>query len=251
MTNREWKALDLYHHVYAKMGVEDQVVVCAPMPAPMALGVTISRSRRGFKSAEVGALEIYEKHFTHAFELEQRFADWVWLADNLAQSRNSREGFAIANSDGAVQIACPTTELLLARYFPIKRLGTRHLPESLLDRIKRLSSTEESRLHTSTVVRVLRGEHELRIDLRRQARLNRWILRFEEQTPKIRRRREAEAFSPRLKSVVDLLREGHSEKAIAHELALAATTVHDYVKQIFKRLGVHSRSEFMALWIDR
>lgn len=249
LTTREWKSLDLYHDVYKKMGVEDQVVVCAPLPAPTALGVTISRSRRGFKSAEIAALQIYEKHFTRAFEVQQRFDDQAWLAGSLAGGQREGEGFAIANGDGVPLLACPTAETLMARYFSVKRTGARLLPGPIRHRMACLSSNDENSLRTSPVLRMTRGAHELRIDFRRHERLNRWVLRFEEQTPDDRRRNEANSFSPRLRSVLELLRKGHSEKEIAHELGLAASTIHDYVKQIFKRLGVHSRSELMALWV--
>ncbi|WP_419190826.1 response regulator transcription factor [Saltatorellus ferox] len=219
------------------------------MPTPMALGVTISRNRRGFKSAEIAALQIYEKHFTRAFEVQQRFDDQVCMADSLAESRSSGEGFAITNCDGGLQVACPTANKLLGRYFPTGRTNARALPGPLKHRLARLSSDDETSLRTSPVLRVPRGERELQVSFRRQVRLNRWMIRFEEQTRDDRRRDAARSFSPRLKTVLELLRKGHSEKEIAHTLGLAVTTTHGYVKQIFRRLDVHSRSELMALWI--
>ena len=249
VSRREWKALALYNDVYAKMGIEDQLVVSAPMPAPMALGVTISRTRRGFKSSEITALEVYEKHFTHAFGMEQRLADRSSIADSVARSRHPREGFVLANCDGIVQIACPTAETLLSAYFPAEQTETRLLPGRIRLQMTRLSSTAEERLKASTVLRIPRGENELRVELRRHARLDRWHINLRELTADDRRRAEAESLSPRLRSVLELLRLGQSEKEVAHALGLAATTVHGYVKQIFRRLKVHSRSELMALWI--
>lgn len=172
----------------------------------------------------------------------------VTLSVSLADSEGSKEGFTLASGDGFIQIACQRSKALLADDFSVKPSSTRLLPARLLDRIAGLSSVDESRLKVSTVMRVTRGERELRVDIRRDTRLDRWILRMEEQTPDDRRRAEAETFSPRLKGVLHLLLKGQPEKEIAHELGLAAPTVHDYVKQIFRRLGVHSRSELMALW---
>jgi DNA-binding CsgD family transcriptional regulator len=52
--------------------------------------------------------------------------------------------------------------------------------------------------------------------------------------------------SPRQRDVLDGLRRGLAEKQIADELALSQHTVHDYVKALYRRLGVASRGELLA-----
>ena len=44
---------------------------------------------------------------------------------------------------------------------------------------------------------------------------------------------------------------GASEKAIASQLGLSRHTVHDYVKQIYRRFDVSSRAELLARFIPR
>jgi len=56
--------------------------------------------------------------------------------------------------------------------------------------------------------------------------------------------------SPRLREVLDLLLQGHSEKQVARELELSRHTVHDYVKELYHRLDVSSRSELLARWVQ-
>jgi DNA-binding CsgD family transcriptional regulator len=56
----------------------------------------------------------------------------------------------------------------------------------------------------------------------------------------------AGAWSPREKETLDLLLTGASEKSVAATLGLSPHTVHDYVKAIYKRVGVASRAELMA-----
>ena len=45
--------------------------------------------------------------------------------------------------------------------------------------------------------------------------------------------------------------EGLSEKETAARLDLSGHTVHQYVKALYRRYRVRSRSELLALWIRR
>jgi DNA-binding CsgD family transcriptional regulator len=63
--------------------------------------------------------------------------------------------------------------------------------------------------------------------------------------------REAEAplaqLPPRLRQTLACLMEGDSEKQVAARLRLSRHTVHEYVTLLYRRLGVGSRAELMAL----
>ncbi|HEX8791678.1 MAG TPA: LuxR C-terminal-related transcriptional regulator, partial [Polyangiaceae bacterium] len=58
-------------------------------------------------------------------------------------------------------------------------------------------------------------------------------------------------WSPRERETLEILLTGASEKSAAARLGLSRHTVHDYVKAIYKRLGVASRAELMALAVSR
>jgi DNA-binding CsgD family transcriptional regulator len=51
----------------------------------------------------------------------------------------------------------------------------------------------------------------------------------------------------RLREILQCLLEGDGEKQVALRLGLSRHTVHDYVKDLHRRLGVSSRAELMAL----
>src|SRR5262249_31224622 len=51
----------------------------------------------------------------------------------------------------------------------------------------------------------------------------------------------------RLREVLGLLSRGLSEKQVAADLDLSVHTVHDHVKALHRRLGVHSRGELLSL----
>lgn len=57
--------------------------------------------------------------------------------------------------------------------------------------------------------------------------------------------------APRLRQTLDLLLVGDGEKQIAGKLKISPHTVHQYVKSVYKRFGVSSRAELLALWVRK
>lgn len=55
-----------------------------------------------------------------------------------------------------------------------------------------------------------------------------------------------DVLSPRLRQVAEMLLTSESQKQIARTLRLSQYTVRDYVKQVYRRLGVESRAEIMS-----
>jgi DNA-binding NarL/FixJ family response regulator len=66
-----------------------------------------------------------------------------------------------------------------------------------------------------------------------------------------RSKQAAAALPPRILAVLEQLKDGLSEKEIAAQMGLSHNTIHHYVKLIYRRLNVSSRSELMALWLKR
>jgi DNA-binding NarL/FixJ family response regulator len=59
------------------------------------------------------------------------------------------------------------------------------------------------------------------------------------------------ALSPREREVLDYLSRGYLYKEIAAELAISYDTVHTYVRRIYEKLQVHSRTEAVAKHLTR
>ncbi|MHC5540207.1 helix-turn-helix transcriptional regulator [Singulisphaera rosea] len=57
--------------------------------------------------------------------------------------------------------------------------------------------------------------------------------------------------SPRLRQTLELLLEGDTEKQIASRLRLSRPTIHEYVTELYRRLGVATRAELLSLFIRR
>ena len=55
--------------------------------------------------------------------------------------------------------------------------------------------------------------------------------------------------TPQEFKTLNLLLEGHSEKETAAKLGISIHTVHCYVKRIYRRFDVNTRSELLGIWI--
>jgi len=60
-----------------------------------------------------------------------------------------------------------------------------------------------------------------------------------------------ERLSPRLRQTLACLFEGDSEKQVAARLCLSPTTVHQYVKTLYRHFGVNSRAQLLAHVLKR
>ena len=56
--------------------------------------------------------------------------------------------------------------------------------------------------------------------------------------------------SPRERETLSWLLRGLSEKEISAEMGLAVRTVHEYVVGVYRKIGVRSRPELMARWLE-
>jgi len=60
----------------------------------------------------------------------------------------------------------------------------------------------------------------------------------------------AAELAPRYQKVLTHLLAGGSEKALADLLGLSRHTIHEYVRAIYRKFNVNSRSELMAHWVE-
>jgi DNA-binding NarL/FixJ family response regulator len=67
---------------------------------------------------------------------------------------------------------------------------------------------------------------------------------------KAKSRGQFEQLTPREKELLALLARGYSDKEIASKLSLSVETIHGYVKNIYKKLHVHSRTEAVAKYMS-
>ncbi len=66
-----------------------------------------------------------------------------------------------------------------------------------------------------------------------------------------RQGRDGDALTPQEWRVAEAVRRGASNRAIAAELFLSPKTVEFHLHQIYRKLGVHSRTQLIAALADR
>ncbi|HOB32026.1 MAG TPA: helix-turn-helix transcriptional regulator [Verrucomicrobiota bacterium] len=58
------------------------------------------------------------------------------------------------------------------------------------------------------------------------------------------------SLSPRQNQIMELISQGHTDKAIAAELGLSVHTVNNHVRVIYRRLNVHCRVSAVCRWVQ-
>jgi DNA-binding NarL/FixJ family response regulator len=236
---------DLYQLVYRPLEVEDQLSVIVAGPDPQ-ISLAFNRSRRGFGDRERTLLDLFRPHFAQALANATavhrlRHPDAPGgLTDGI------RQALIRLGPSGDVRYEGEGARALLDAYLPARRRG-RRLPERLRRWIA--DQTRGLRPHADTHMSLARGRRRLDLRLIPDPATDGWVLLLEERVlPPV----EAEAtLPPRLRNVLQLLLEGLSEKEAAHRLGLKPSTVHGYVKQVYRRFDVSSRGELLALFVRR
>ena len=101
------------------------------------------------------------------------------------------------------------------------------------------------------LIYILRGWEEKPMQVR-QARIlkmfhDEFVIMLQRDALKAHTDSRLNGLSPRLRQTLGLLLAGHTEKAIAVQLALSRHTIHQYVAMLYRRLQVCSRAELMAM----
>lgn len=74
--------------------------------------------------------------------------------------------------------------------------------------------------------------------------LSRWVPLLD------RSQEEVQELSPRELLIIKLLASGKTTSAMAHELSMSETTIKTYLARAYKKLGVHSRTEAVAVCLQ-
>lgn len=71
LSSEELHELELYKCVYRPLGIEYQVALSLPAPAPLVLGLALNREARDFTDDEVRALDTLRPHLVQAYRSAQ------------------------------------------------------------------------------------------------------------------------------------------------------------------------------------
>ena len=250
-----WHKRELYQEFFAVLGLEDQLAITVPVEAPMVLGVALNRTRRAFTERDRAVLGLFGVHLTAAYRNAEALNATEQIAETLVGDlKEVRRGLVSVAATGRIRRGTCLALRWLDHYFPDRDRSGGRLPGYLkewLDTVQ-TKNGEEGALCAERSMTIDRGTSRLTIRLvPERVHGAEWLLVMKEQdlaAPTGEDPRIA-ALPPRLRGIVSELLTGDSEKEIAHRLSLSRHTVHEYVKEIYARLDVSSRSELMARWI--
>ncbi len=258
------KELDCFEGLYQQylrpLGVEDQMTFFLPNvrpdngrqipPAdPILTGFSLHRNWQNFTHRDRLVLNLLRPHLHQAYCNAQQYNK---LQQNLSQLQQSTDclGLVVVDIHGRVQSIAPQAILWLESYFS-KPTCSWQLPDHLWSWIKHqlLSLTQDSEPPRACLpLRIQQAGRELTIRLvvERIGVGMQYLLLLDEQILSSSNSLQVLGLSDRETEVLYLLLQGKENKAISTQLMIRDSTVRKHLENIYRKLGVQSRTEAIA-----
>lgn len=234
--------LELYRAVYRPLGIEYQVSLTLPAPAPLVLGLALNRGARDFTDEEVRALDTLRPHLAQAYRGAQLLTERARALASVA-GELEEEGRAFCMLDGPP--SSHARRLLDACFGP----GDGGLPGPVASWAERereaFRSGEPYRLR-HPLVTVHDGRRlTIRFVPGRDGPDLLWLddRAAEADAGSLRRL----GLSVREAEVLWLLTEGRATKEIARRLGVSLGTVKKHLEHVYRKLGVSNATSAVAL----
>jgi len=256
LSDAEFRQLNLYRLLFGPMGLADQLAIGLPAPRPLIIGIALNRERRGFSDTDrqlIGLLRPYlvQAHRSAHLSARVQAAAAVGLPSRLGFLVQA--GGRVESLTGTVPEWVPMGDLFPAgmldaeawRWFSQQRAGG----GDLRGRQARARAGELPPL-TRPLTRVT-GEqrwHFRRVEMTVGPVLV--LSRGTEDPERPRAVYQSMGLTEREAGILQLLTRGRSNPAIAEELGIARATVKRHIEAIYRKLGVHNRTQAAALATD-
>jgi DNA-binding CsgD family transcriptional regulator len=244
ISRHDFRQLGLYHELYRLMNVEDQIAITLPSPWPVLIGIALSRPGWGFTARERAMLLLLRPHLLAAQSaaasmrgLQQQAHQWQQTLDCLPSPliAVSREGVPLWQTAAA--------RPLLDAYFPGSSRAAGGLPDLLRRWLREQWYRFEEMLAViqplivdgdmgRLIVRPLCGPDGQR------------LLLLEEQPTAgatIQQLRRLN-LTAREAQVLHGVIQGCTNPQVGAQLGISARTVQKHVEQLFRKLGVQTRT---------
>jgi DNA-binding CsgD family transcriptional regulator len=243
LSRADWEERAVFKEFYVPSGYPDNDQMCVMLPTkrPRDVCVAIALNRVWGSTTERDrlVLNLIRPHIIQGFAnaaAVQRLED----LNRGIESALAASGLAAVELDANHRIiwSTPAAQTLFERYFP--RDSATLLPADVRRWITRsCRAVQQSLSPIAPYVAKLPGKQ---LSIRCIRREEGESLILEERAAAV----STPQLSPRLEQVLAQLRGGGSEKEIAARLGLSRSTIHEYVKAIYRTFGVNSRAELMA-----
>jgi DNA-binding CsgD family transcriptional regulator len=248
----------VYQQFLRLLDVEEQMVFFLPHPNPVnwqqlsrteanLVGFSLHRTWHNFTERDRLVLNLLRPHLFQAYCNAQQHHQ---LQQNLNQIQQSldRLGVAIVNAQGRIQSIAPQAIIWLEIYFA-KLTRCDRLPDHLWAWIEHQIAgfTNNPNLPKACLpLRIQQAGRELTIRLVVEQIGVRYLLLLEEQTLSALNSLAILGLSQRETEVLALVMQGKENKKIAAQLSIHNSTVRKHLENIYRKLGVGSRTEAIS-----
>jgi DNA-binding CsgD family transcriptional regulator len=247
-----------YQQYLCFLDLEDQITFFLPdvssdnlsyysPPKADLVNFALNRSQRNFTERDRLVLNFLRPHLAQAYANIQHYSTLQQDLQQLQQSCNCL-GLVVLDTDICIQSIAPPAALWLKTYFTIST-SPRHLPDHLRAWIKHqiTNLTAPSELPKASLpLRIQLADRELTIRLIIEQIGSRYLLLLEEQSLNQTLALEILGLSQRETELLNWVMQGKDNPTIAHEMNITTGTVRKHLENLYRKLGVTSRSEAIA-----
>lgn len=251
----------LYQQFLRVIDCEDQMVLFFPISQPQSwnelvqadahlVGLALNRSQPSFTDRDRLMLNLLRPHLFQAYTNAQKYRYMHQSLTHLHQAID-RLGLIILSSSGQVQLITASASQYLQSYFE-KSTHFDRLPD-LLDRwtSHQISLTRQALPQAGLPLRLERAGKQLVIRFMIEPHADRYLLLLEEHTLSLLDALKLLGLTARETEVLYWVIRGADNQAIAKQLEIHPSTVRKHLERVFDKLGVQSRTEAIALALDR
>jgi DNA-binding CsgD family transcriptional regulator len=255
---------ELYQKFCKLLEIEDQMMISrvenqsatayewAQLPYSDAIVVAfvLNRDRRSFTERDRLILNLLHPHLFQAYNNAQKFHQ---LSQDLGQLQRSLTHLGCIRLDtaGVLQWITPQAELWLSKYWE-PAMSPGHLPDALWSwvqhQVQGLSASPHSPCQP---LHIEQGNQRLVIRLVADPAHNRYSLLLEEQRQSSLQSLAILGLSQRETEVLAYLIQGKDNKAMAAQLNVGASTIRKHLENIYRKLGIQSRTEAIAHTLEQ
>jgi DNA-binding NarL/FixJ family response regulator len=228
LTRRELHRTGMYHLVMKPCGLEDTLSVRLAIPPPSRpKSFAFDRVGRDFSARDRAVLDLLNPHLVQlcrASESRRR------LREALALHESTQAAVVLLEADDRLAFASTAARELFDRYFSENGAG---LPDSMASWL--VARRQQA---TSEPLRIDAGDRALVIEFVDGALL----LEEQHRMPRL---------TPREREILGLVAAGRTNAEIAERLCVSPGTVRRHLENVFRKLGVHTRTAAAAFVRER
>ena len=250
LTQREFRRLGLYDEFFRQIGVDHQMVVGLPAPAPRVVGVALNRSGLDFSERDRLLLSALRPHIIQALRNAESFSQMKGEVALVLQGLEEiGRGIVLLGPDDGIRSATRLARQWLTTYFGHRAERAKRLPDALERwvRFQRTTVNGSGDVLSARKPLIVEGEARRLVVRLIPASGGGLLLLEQRHTAPSPASFESLGLSRREAEVLAWVAQGKTDAVIGTILSLSSRTVAKHLEHIYQRLGVENRSAAVAL----